>query len=127
MSSEEYGHMVLLAVFDSVDDTKLVSKGILDELFRSIKEVFDNEYGRKVMTYLIKPRDSRFYIKDYVKRLEQGDSTETSKKDPEKRKAELFEYSKPFIMEFFKKEIQNLLYNGASGILVPFFIEKLGI
>ena len=27
---EEYGHMVLLAMFDVVDDTKLVSKAILD-------------------------------------------------------------------------------------------------
>ena len=30
IASEEYGHMVLLAIFDSVDDTKLVSKGVLD-------------------------------------------------------------------------------------------------
>lgn len=27
---EEHGHMVILAIFDAVDDTKLVSKGILD-------------------------------------------------------------------------------------------------
>ena len=27
---EEHGHMVLLALFDVVDDTKLVSKAILD-------------------------------------------------------------------------------------------------
>ena len=27
---EEQGHLVLLAIFDSVDDTKLVQKGILE-------------------------------------------------------------------------------------------------
>ena len=27
---EEYGHLVLLALFDVVDDTKLVQKAILD-------------------------------------------------------------------------------------------------
>ena len=30
IANEEYGHMVLLAIFDSVDDTKFVSKSILD-------------------------------------------------------------------------------------------------
>jgi pumilio family protein 6 len=30
VASEEYGHMVLLAIFDSVDDTKFVSKAVQD-------------------------------------------------------------------------------------------------
>jgi len=30
---EEYGHLVLLALFDVVDDTKLVQKAILDVRF----------------------------------------------------------------------------------------------
>jgi pumilio family protein 6 len=27
---DEYGHLVMLALFDSVDDTKLIQKAILD-------------------------------------------------------------------------------------------------
>jgi pumilio family protein 6 len=95
-------------------------------LFRSIKELFDNEYGRKVITYLVAPRDSKFFLKDYVKRLEKGDNTETSKKDPEKRREELLDHVKPFFKNFINKEIQNLLYNGPVSILVPFVLEKLG-
>ncbi|CAF0964701.1 unnamed protein product [Brachionus calyciflorus] len=126
MALEEHGHLVLLAVLDSVDDTKLVSKGILDEMFRSLKEVIENDYGRKILTYIMAPRDSRFFIKDYVKRLEQGDSSETSKKDPEKRRAELFDYSKSALLEYFKKEKANVFYNGGFGILLPIFLDKLG-
>lgn len=91
-----------------------------------MKEVFDNEYGRKVITYLVVARDSRFFIKDYIKRLEQGDSTDTSKKDPEKRRAELFDYTKPFLREFLLKETRSALTNGNIGILLPLILDKLG-
>ena len=39
---------------------------------------------------------------------------------------ELFEYSKTFFKEFLNKEINNVFYNGASGILIPPILEKLG-
>jgi hypothetical protein len=97
----------------------------IKELFRSIKDLFASEYGRKVVTYLILPRDTKFFLKDYTKRLEVGDSTETSKKNAEIKRKELFDYSKPFLNEFLNKEIANLVYNGAAGILIPPIIEKL--
>lgn len=122
---EEHGHKILLGIFDSVDDTKFISKSILEELFRGGKELFDNEYGRKVITYLIAPRDTRFFIKDYVKRLETGDDSETKKKEPEIRKKELLDYSKPFLKEFLNKEISSLLFSGAGGILVPVALKVL--
>ena len=96
------------------------------EMFRSIGELFANEYGRKVIGYLVVARNTRFFLKDYLKRLEKGDGSETSKKDPEKRRDELFEYSSPFLIEYIRKELKNLLYNGAVGILVPSILEKLG-
>lgn len=126
IAHEEHGHMVLLAILDSVDDTKLISKGILDELLRSIEQVVENDYGRKVVSYLIAPRDSKFFIKDYVKRLEKGDLSETSKKNPEKRRAELFDYSKAAILAYLKKNNDTILFNGSFGILVSLFLEKLG-
>lgn len=95
-------------------------------MFRSLRELFNNEYGRKVIAYIVAPRDSRFFLKDYVKRLEKGDSSETRKKDPEKRQAEIFDYSKPFLIEFVAKEMHQLLYNGGVGILIPFILQKLG-
>jgi pumilio family protein 6 len=36
VASEEHGHLVLLAIFDSVDDTKLVSKVVLEVGFFNI-------------------------------------------------------------------------------------------
>ena len=79
-----------------------------------------------MLTYLIAPRDSRFFIKQYVKQLEAGDKTETSKKDPEIRRNELFDYSKAHLKTYLNKEMANMLYNGAGGILLPLVVDKLG-
>ena len=59
---EEFGHMVLLAAFDCVDDTKLLTKAVIGEMLGSEKdvnieklsEIFASEKaGRKVLMYLI--------------------------------------------------------------------------
>lgn len=91
-----------------------------------MKELFNNEYGRKVITYLVAPRDTRFFIKDYVKGLETGDQSDTKKKDPELRKKELLDYTKPVLKEFLNKEIASLLFNGAGGVLIPVALKELG-
>jgi len=119
MACEEHGCFALIAVLDSVDDTKFVCKAVLDELFKSIDTVFENENGRKVLTYLISPRDKRFFIADYIKLLESGDTSETSKKEPEKRQAELRDYSIKFFHDYLNKNITKVVTNGAIGILVP--------
>ena len=90
-----------------------------------MKELFNNEYGRKVITYLVAPRDSRFFLKDYVKRLGTGDETDTSKKDPEIRRKELLTHIMDSLKEYVSKEIASLLYNGAGGILVPDILDHL--
>lgn len=92
----------------------------------SLKQLFENDYGRKVITYLVAARDTKFFIKDYVKKLEKGDNTDTSKKDPEKRREELLEFAKPYFKEFLNKEILTLLPKGSGGIIVPLILEKLG-
>ena len=92
-----------------MDDTKFVSKGVLDELFRQLKDLFNNEYGRKVVTYLVAPRDARFFLKDYVRCLEAGDQADTRKKDPELRRKELLDYAKPFLKEFLSEQVVSCL------------------
>lgn len=59
---EEFGHMVLLAAFDCVDDTKLVAKAVIGEMLgvekdittEKLGEIFASEKaGRKVLMYLL--------------------------------------------------------------------------
>ena len=50
--TEEHGHKVMLAAFDAVDDTKLMSKAVVGEIVENLDEIVKNEYGKKVIMYL---------------------------------------------------------------------------
>ena len=74
---EEHGHMVLLAAFDCVDDTKLIAKAIISEIIgegkeatsEKLSEAFASEKaGRKVLLYLIGMLLVRkLLIRDFIK------------------------------------------------------------
>ncbi len=59
--TEKHGHLVMLALLDCVDDTKLVGKAILGELAENMETIAENEYGRKVLMYLMSPRDTTYF------------------------------------------------------------------
>ncbi|XP_014673454.1 PREDICTED: pumilio domain-containing protein KIAA0020 homolog [Priapulus caudatus] len=88
---EEHAHLVLLALCDVVDDTKLMQKLVLSEMIRSLKETAFNPYGRKVLLYLLSRRDPLYFHPDVVKLLQDGDNNNTSKKDQALRENELRE------------------------------------
>ena len=45
---EEYGHIVLFGLFDSVDDTVLVRKSIVQPICEDINKIGVDKYGAKV-------------------------------------------------------------------------------
>ena len=103
--ADEKGHVVLMAAFDAVDDTKAVAKLVLNELLANLKDVAGSESGRKVLMHLMAPRDSTHCQPDVKRVLEAGDANANSKKEPEIRRAELKKVvSKPlgvFLLETF--------------------------
>lgn len=44
---------VLLALFDAVDDTKIVGKAIVGELAEKLGPILESDTGRKVLLYLM--------------------------------------------------------------------------
>ena len=86
---EEFGHFALLALFDTVDDTVLVSKQILSQITADLDAVVGSPYGIKVLQYLLAPRSTKYNMPDVIKRLQLGDGNKFTKKDVEQRRAEL--------------------------------------
>ncbi|XP_054714765.1 pumilio homolog 3-like [Uloborus diversus] len=86
---EEHGHMVLLALFDCVDDTVALGKYIIKELVKNLLELSQNIHGKKVLIYLVNPRDPHFIHPDIISILKTGDGNVNSKKNPVVRSSEL--------------------------------------
>ena len=74
VSREEYGHLALLAMCDAIDDTKLFNKLVLAELLKDVASAARDKHARKVLLYLLAPRDKKYFHPDIVKKLQAGDS-----------------------------------------------------
>ncbi|KAM9322904.1 pumilio homolog 3 [Pholidichthys leucotaenia] len=114
----EFGHLVLLAIFDCVDDTKLVRQAVLSEILASLEEVINNKYGRKVLLYLLSPRDPAHLLPEIIKVLAQGDGNAHSKKDTETRRTELLEVVSPPLLEYLCDNAATMAMDKATSVTI---------
>ncbi|XP_043281612.1 pumilio homolog 3 [Venturia canescens] len=121
----EHGHMVVMAIFDSVDDTVLVKKLILAEILVDLVDIASNEYGRKVILHLVARHDTAYFHPTLVHYLKQGDDNETSKKSSEVRENELIEAVIEPFLDSITENITLWLAN-SSIALVTLAILKRG-
>ncbi|KAH3695515.1 hypothetical protein DPMN_082975 [Dreissena polymorpha] len=115
---EEFGHLVMLAIFDCVDDTKLVKVALLDEMLKSVSEVADNQYGRKVLLYVLNPRDPHHFHPDMVRVLQEGDQSLTSKKEKSVRYQELLMAVSECLLQYIVDHVTRLVVNNNMLLLV---------
>ncbi|XP_015512162.1 protein penguin [Neodiprion lecontei] len=125
VATNEHGHMVLLALFDCIDDTVLVKKMILTELLNDLTEIASNEYGRCVILYLVARRDSHYFHPKVIEQLKKGDANETSKKPPEIRAKELLDAVIDKLLETVTTEVSTWLSNSSIS-MVTLAILKAG-
>ena len=52
----------------------IVSMILFTELLKSIDDVARDQYGRKVLLYLLAPRSTKYFHPDIIKKLVPGDS-----------------------------------------------------
>ncbi|KAL5022835.1 hypothetical protein ScPMuIL_001990 [Solemya velum] len=118
LCKEEYGHMVLLAMFDVVDDTKLVQKAILEELLKSLQGIVTDQYGRKVLLYILCHRSPLHFHPDVVSILQEGDDNLVSKKSKTVRKRELLEHMSGPLLQYLEDHARELVTDNASLLLI---------
>lgn len=114
---EEYGHLVLLALFDVVDDTVLAKKALFTEITENLKDLMVNQYGRKVILYLLKPRSPSYFNPDTLKMLQQGDKNKHSKKDSSVRYEELRNAILPDLLDSLLTHVKDIISNKSASIV----------
>ncbi|XP_063279139.1 pumilio homolog 3 [Prinia subflava] len=118
MATGEFSHLVLLAAFDCIDDTKLVKQLIIAEIKASLSDIINNKYGKKVLLYLLSPRDPAYFVPEIVTLLQQGDGNAYSKKNPELRRRELLEAISSPLLEYLQEHTQEVVTDKAAFVLV---------
>ncbi|KAI6653271.1 Pumilio domain-containing protein [Oopsacas minuta] len=118
---EDHGYLPIISIFDSVDDTVLVSKIFLSLSQDEFSDILSHHHGRKIYLYLMTPRDARYFHPDIIKVLKIGDGNSTSRKPSETRYRELQEKILPpfihalakFLPEYVKNKSNSILYLAA--------------
>lgn len=114
----EYAHLVLLAAFDCIDDTKLVKQIIISEMLSSLSDIISNKHGKKVLLYLLSPRDPAHLLPEIIHVLEKGDGNAHSKKDVVIRRKELLEAVSPPLLNYLCENAQSMVMDKASCVAV---------
>uniref|UniRef100_A0A8C2EY62 PUM-HD domain-containing protein n=1 Tax=Cyprinus carpio TaxID=7962 RepID=A0A8C2EY62_CYPCA len=114
----EYAHLVLLAAFDCIDDTKLVKQIIISEMVSSLSEVIGNKSGKKVLLYLLSPRDPAHFLPEIIQVLEKGDGNAHSKKDVAIRRKELLEAVSPPLLKYLCENARSMVMDKACSVAV---------
>ncbi len=128
IAQEEHGHLVLIAILDSVDDTKLTSKAILGELTANdevMEAVISNETSRKVITYTMVGRSKTYFHPDYLANIAAGDGNVVSKKDPEIRHKELRSDLSEAIFPHVCKNMDGFLEDNAKILFLGALYQNL--
>ncbi|XP_028171227.1 protein penguin [Ostrinia furnacalis] len=97
LSKHKTGYRLLLAIFDSVDDTVLVKKAIVSTLASNLKDIVKDHWGIMTIHWLVKPKDTATFHPTLIQFLNEGAKSGTSKKDAELRTAELREAILPAV------------------------------
>ncbi|XP_071439102.1 pumilio homolog 3 [Hetaerina americana] len=121
----EHGYLVLLSIFDSVDDTVLVKKALISELLDDVLNIAKDKYGRRVILYLVAPRDPSYFHPDVVEILKSGDNNTYSKKAADVRRAELLNAVLEPFLESIAKDISQWFSDNSLG-MVALAILKAG-
>ncbi|MFT7815318.1 pumilio homolog 3 [Arapaima gigas] len=114
----EFSHLALLAAFDCIDDTKLVKQVILSEIIASLPEILGNKYGKKVLLYLLSPRDPAHFLPEIIQVLEKGDGNMHSKKDMAVRRRELLEAVSPPLLQHLCDHARDMVMDKACSVTV---------
>lgn len=121
----EHGHMVLLSLFDVIDDTVLLKKIILSEVQDNLTDIALNDHGKHVILYLVARRNSHYFPPSIVKQLEQGDNNVSSKKPADIREKELLEAVRDPFLESVAANA-NIWFSNSSISMVSLAILKIG-
>lgn len=98
----EYGNIVLITLFMTVDDTVLLHKAFTAELIteEDIASLLGDKFARRPFLYLLKGLDGRYFsplVQKDLKKYEALAYEKTSKKPQEQRRMELSEKALPLL------------------------------
>ncbi|KAA8905778.1 hypothetical protein TRICI_005235 [Trichomonascus ciferrii] len=108
---DEYGQYVMLSLFNTVDDTVLVTKAFTPDFKENLPDLLTSKSGRRPFLYTLVGRSPRYFTKPTIDRLNVVDECKknTSKKEDDVRRLELNKGFSPMILQLITDQASELL------------------
>ena len=117
MCREQHAGLVILAIFDAVDDTKIVQKVVLSEYMKDAKNLLMDKFGRRPILHLLTPLSGRYFPPDVVSMFKGLHATlaETSKKSLADKRKELLDDISAGFLDVCAKNAEELILSRWSS------------
>lgn len=111
LCNHEHGHLLILSILNLTDDTLMVAKILLSTIVTNIKEIADNEFGKRVILFIVAPTN-KFFHPSLLHEFEMELNVGTQKKNWEIRRKELIESFGKLILDSLNTEVVFWLKDG---------------
>lgn len=122
LCTHEHGHVLILAIINSMDDTKALKKSIFDHIFTHIEYVAANEWGRRIVEWFVAPDDRTLFHPQIIGYLEAG--LLNSKKDKAVRRAEVAEAVEQPLCAAIAANAKFWLRGGHTGLATAAILRR---
>lgn len=122
LCTHEHGHVLIIAIINSMDDTKALKKAIFDPMFAHIDYIAANEWGRRIVEWFVAPGDQTLFHPQICGYLEAG--LLNSKKDKEVRRAEVAEAVEGPLCVAIAKNAAFWLRGGHTGLATAAILRR---
>ncbi|XP_064538641.1 protein penguin [Drosophila montana] len=119
----EHGHVFLIALLNALDDTKATKKAIYDHLHGDLKTLVANQYGRRVVQWLVAPGDTTCFHPGFIKTIEQG--LAYGKKEKQARRQEILEQIEAPIAQTIAEDPAFWLSNSHIGLVTADILNHI--
>nr|XP_016937255.1 protein penguin [Drosophila suzukii] len=123
IATHEHGHVFLISLLNSLDDTKATKKAIYDHLHGDLKTLVGNQYGRRVVQWLVAPGDTTCFHPEFIRVVDEG--LAFGKKEKELRRKEIFEQIEAPIAQAIAEEADFWLSNSHIGLVTADILNHI--
>lgn len=125
MCKHEHAHNTIISILDSMDDTVLLNKTLLGEIVSNSQDLLSDEWGRKILLWLVAPGNKAYFHPVFLKELDSGREKSGSKKNVELRRQEILNYCVGPLLGKISEDTDAWLKNAAIGV-VTFAVLRAG-
>lgn len=122
ITSHEQGHVLILAIANTMDDTKAIKKSIFDHLYEDLESIVDTQWGRKVIEWFVQPADKECFHPQLISFLEEG--LQYGKKDKDIRRKEILEQIQEPLAQKICENPSFWIKNGHLGLTTAIILKN---